>query len=674
MRALAEEALTSSGAVGALVERSRLLRELFTLEQALATAQSPAALEELRLERERVAFADEAARRAASAFAESLPPLSVAMSVVELSTAIRTAPGLGTDTNVTNLFMTRLDALSQYVLRVWVPGLCDRHLLQIFKATEPQGTPPPLSRHDVLGWAPVDCDVLAAHVSLALATPSFQSARALLAREASEYEAARLKREAERKQSGLLTRMIAAFEIDPISRDESELELATHTACVEVLKAFDVYGPAGVALRAQLGAAIYARPIGVNQPTLTSNGTITRRGSGFMRAIFLAAIRGLSDATNAAFDGLVDLLERRIGEASGGPYRGAAAASTDDDNRAPIADESPAEVELNRSMDGLGVRARIELGVARAAVLSVLLRSPKSEVDAEGEPPSLIRRILWTPMSRSDGLARVRWLAGNLRMDIEATLQLVRLAEAPFPIFAVRNGCLRVALAVERASVYEGRGGRMVMNAEDILPAFATLFEAVVRLLGAQGNRWTLAVAIMRCLERPASAPPYGMDYASTVMRLAEALRPTTFADHMRHAALRAQESANADAWARARQSEQGFWDSIGIFKTAEGREVDRLHEMAAAAGSSSRNDFEQAYVLLNQALAREPSLALYCDLCDLRPSTEVLTNTTLFQAYQLVPRVQHWTARALALWGPMPSSDELLERYALRRLTSQSA
>lgn len=623
MRSLAEGLLLSSGALDAYAARGRALRDMRAVEESAALHSSPAVLAHLAEARSRVSLADHAARLAAGKVAVELPPLFIAMSVAELVIAVHVATGLGHEHKVRDGLCDRLEALVKYLVELWIPGLDNRPLIEVLDAAREEGA---LGESERMGWAPVSPGVLATHVWRALDNDAFRAASAELRRETSEFE--RANQELRAVQESFFRRLVTmTADIKELERtadrEQTELELASHEVCAQIVKAFDVYPPAGVAFRASAAIAVLRHPIGASQLAISAMGHVVERAPSWPRALFLGVVRGLRDAANLAFDGLVDLLEQKVGADLASPYRAAGRSDDDNPDNLEPSVETPAEAELNRALDARGIRQHIELGVARASVLALLLQNRKRR-DGVSSAASLVSQVFSTPMNEVGIYTRARWLVAVLRLQGDWTRQMVREVSLTFPVLRLGDALLTLEQATNVASSPAER---------DVVVQWVGAFDHAVKVMhelcsGAPATTWDLAREVAERLQRPPQLLDDGPEAARAVGRVVESLRATPFLAHLqRGEALR---HAPGPSW------------------FGEGA-------------------FADAAQLLDAAVAREPVLSLLYDLQKLRPTPAQLATVYTFPHEWIRTQLRQWTARATALFGAMPSPDELLERYALR-------
>lgn len=607
-----------------------------------------------------------------------------------------------------NAFEASLEVVATLVLATWIPSYDERAVLSLLLEGD-DASLPEAPKYSPGAYPVIDNAALAALARRSLSSERLATLQAGVAKERADWEIAARKLKAGRDALGLFERSspeVVALEYEE-SRESHEAQAASENLQIELIAALGVFPPMQIRLAAQtlLGLTSASLPrVELLLDPLT--GGVGRLGSLLPRAVIATALLRLRSAMDVAFPGALGdrgagpaMGDRRGGRDEGAsPFR---ARPQEESGEAPLA--APDLVEhLAGGLEATGVLAQLERCIAHGFMLgSISARAKRRRHDIK-----LVDRVaFWTDsdaeLESKELAARRKWHDEVFARVAEDALQRVDRLAAPHFLTALRNQILRcyLALLALDTQLTTNHLSELCCPIPLRLPAIGALFE----LAAIVGGRWGLSggkdellhhVAAYLRNTRPGPSPfellrehgrlPRPLSQHEVVVGTAEALRHSPLLSLMaQHDELRRRyEADSAGAIAAARS--MSFWDDIEIFSRSPKKDAKVALEKSARLDWIGAMQVQlQLGALLEQGLFMYPPALVYYELTPVRQAFEAVRSEVrstgmgnnkryycvLLGKNEALGALRGWTQRAIAVFGRMPSSGEIIERFTYKRL-----
>jgi hypothetical protein len=654
------------------------------------------------------------------AAAEECLPLGIALGVAALRGRFLREP-IGLGNKVPKDYRDQARWLFDRIAATWAPGYDDEVLVERLsdpaevRALAALAVEEPLREDDVLGYAPVDLDVLLRISARALA-PRLDALAHAVHKEDAEWRAAAEAVRLARKQAGIFSgrmRQVELSESEAAERKERfEAMDAVETMFDAIDTAADAFPP--FKLRSSL------RPL-LAEPKLpeTTRETLVDPNTGYLttiptlfsRALVGRALARVVSATEEVFPGLLALasgepsdsdladLARRGGRGAASPFREAHDASGREDD----ASVASSEDALFDAMDRAGVFRLLDQAVAHCAVLG-RLRVVEANARARVK---VVDKINVFTQSREQEVAaslaaRREWHSETLRTIAWSIADHVHHNGAGFPpldlyrhVRSIYEMTYALVPTLVTSDAQAWTGGVPVAAVHGIVP-FTTFLRGlgatVGRIAGLGGTKLDLARRVAAVIEAGEPTIPFPADgrrlHPDQVARCAAhtlvAARGREFPKLVAHYATLMRSSQESADRAETAASEVGWFDKINVFtdSAAEKARDGETHH-ARLLLSQAQAAFTTIYRELDIALAPYPAGLVYFGLSDVAVRAEMIHAVaeriygSRNQQYRAVlvgrdpflTSFAGWTTVATRVFGGLVSPGQVLERYALRQL-----
>lgn len=604
-------------------------------------------------------------------------------------------------------FDAALEHIAALVVATWIPDYDERVVVELLLRDDDTSLPAG-PRFGVGEYPTIDNAGLVALARRSLSAERLATLQHGANQERLEWEGAARRLKAGRDALGLFERSspdVVRLESEE-TRERHEALAASENLHYELFAALGVFPPMQIRLAAQtlLGLTGASLPrVELLLDPLT--GGVGRLGSLLPRAVIATALRRLRTAMEVAFPGSLGdrtadtaLGARRSGrDEVAGPFR----ARPDDKAEAPLA--APDLVEhLAGGLEAIGVAAQLERCLAHGFMLgTIATRAKKRRRDIK-----LVDRVaFWSDsdaeLESAELTARKKWHDEVYTRVAEDALQRVDRLAAPHFLTALRDQILRCHFALLALDTQLGTNynGDYCCPIPLRLPAIGALFS----LAALVGGRWGLSggkdellghVAAYLTHSQPGASPfdalreqgrpPRPLTQHEVVVGAAEALRGSPLLPLLaQHHELRLRyEADSAGAIAAARSL--SFWDDVEIFsKSPKKQAKEALERRAQLDWIGAVQVQAQLGALLERALHAYPPAQAYFELTSVRQAFEAVRTElrvsgsgknrryycVLLGKNEALGALRGWTQRAIAIFGRMPSSGEIIERFTYNRL-----
>lgn len=637
---------------------------------------------------------------------ESTPAL-LAREIAWLTETFERSPLPAGPHELRSAFGAAAERIAALVLSTWMPDYDERAVVELLLREDDSSLPTP-PRFSVGAYPKIDDAALAALARRSLSAERLVTLQEGANKERLEWEGAARRLKAGRDALGLFERSspdVVRLENEE-TRERHEALAASENLQIELIAALGAFPPMQIRLAAQtlLGLTDTKFPrVELLLDPLT--GGIGRLGSLLPRAVIATALLRLRSAMEVAFPGALG--HRSGGPAIAGPRGGKDEAQSPfrarprEESETPLA--APDLVEhLVGGLEATGVVGQLERCLAHGFMLGVIAtRARERRRDIK-----LVDRVaFWSDsdaeLESKELAARKRWHNEVYARVAEDALQRVDRLAAPHFLTALRNQILRcyLALLALDTQLTTNRYNELCCPIPQRLPAIGALFD----LAAVVGNRWGLSggrdellhhvAAYLRHthagpspfeLLREHGRLPRPLSQHEVVVGTAEALRHSPLLalmaqyDELR----RRYEADSAGAIAAARS--MTFWDELEIFSRSPKKDAKVALEKSARLDWIGAVQVQaQLGALLERGLDMYPPAQAYYELTPVRQAFEAVRSEVrstgmgnnkryycvLLGKNEALGALRGWTQRAIAVFGRMPSSGEIIERFTYKRL-----